>query len=139
MRGHMKRTAIVLVAACMGLVGCGGSAATTEAKGRTVDTRLDDAYNACRNELETRNRQLTLADEGKSLLVDTNPDDTSYGETPGGLACVLKELAVPQSTISKIERTSALMGVQEDSQDGLDYSWTYHPDNGVELIVTTAD
>lgn len=51
------------------------------------------------------------------------------------LVCMLNALGTPESIISKMERTRSLDGVQEDSAGGYDYSWTYHPDNGLDIIV----
>ena len=31
------------------------------------------------------------------------------------------------------------MGVQDAEDDGLAYSWSYHPDNGVDLVIEYAE
>ena len=33
-------------------------------------------------------------------------------------------------------RTTAMMGVQDAKADGVEYSWSYHPDNGVNMVIT---
>jgi hypothetical protein len=30
-------------------------------------------------------------------------------------------------------------GVQDAEHDGLEYSWSYHPDNGVDMVITATD
>jgi hypothetical protein len=37
-----------------------------------------------------------------------------------------------------MDSTSALNGRQEDSWQEFTASWTYHPDNGIDLIVRTS-
>ena len=123
----------LLLASATALTACGGPP-KAEAQPE-ADTRLTDAHTACLSQLGAFENDLTLTDEGQTLLVDTNPDNTAYGDALGGLICVLNYLQTPQSVVAKIECTNALMGV-EASHDGLAYSWTYHPDTGAELIVT---
>lgn len=97
------------------------------------DARLSTAYEACQGDDHTGT--LTLSDQGHTVVVDTG---SKYGST-AGMECVLEELATPQSIIAAIGRTTSLMGVQEDDHDGIAYSWTYHPDNGVNMVITLDD
>jgi hypothetical protein len=55
------------------------------------------------------------------------------------LNCLLGELGTPQSIIAQLGSTTALMGVQDATDDGLNYSWSYHPDNGVNMVITDTD
>jgi hypothetical protein len=102
-----------------------------------VDMRLADTYKNCKGAAGDAGA-LQLADMGRTLLVDTNPTDSEYiaDGSRGRLTCVLGQLKTPQSIESRIERTTAMQGVQEDSHDGIAYSWTYHPDNGNEMIIS---
>ena len=52
------------------------------------------------------------------------------------LACVLSELETPDAVVTMMENTTAMQGVQQASHRALDYRWTCHPDNGLELIIT---
>lgn len=139
--------AALAAAALLALTGCGGdsSAAEKAPDSPAVDGRLSDTYDACVADGAAHPDEpkwtLELADGGQTLLVDTNPSDDGTGIATyfGAYECTLEELDVPQSTISKIERTTAMMGVQEASHDGLDFSWTYHPDNGTELLITVQE
>jgi type II secretory pathway pseudopilin PulG len=97
------------------------------------DARLSTAYEACRG--SDRGETMTLTDQGRTIVVDTRSE---YG-SPAGMQCVLQELATPQSTIAAISRTTSMMGVQDDDHDGVAYSWSYHPDNGVNMVITLDD
>ncbi|WP_181062313.1 MULTISPECIES: hypothetical protein [unclassified Pseudoclavibacter] len=52
---------------------------------------------------------------------------------------MLSSLDVPASTVSKIEQTRALDGRQDDSWDDLEASWTYHPDDGLNIVFEYED
>lgn len=75
-----------------------------------------------------------IGDNGKTLLMDGEGDD-SAGAPSADVWCVLQELNVPESTISQMERTTSLMGVVSDSWDGISADWSYHPDNGFDVVL----
>lgn len=76
-----------------------------------------------------------LSDADRTLVIDTQGED--YGsDTFDGLMCTLGELGTPQSVIARMEQTRALDGMQDARWDDFDASWTYHPDAGLDLIIT---
>jgi len=81
-----------------------------------------------------------LADEGTTLHFNVGGKSDSSDPTPpaapGDVVCVLTELGIPVSVRVKMARTTALQGVQTDIWDGIEASWTYHPDNGLDVILT---
>ena len=95
--------------------------------------RLEAAYDSCYR--RDSGGTLTLADGGDSIVVDTGSE---YGST-AGMDCVLAELDTKQSIIAQMGRTTAMTGVQDAEDDGLAYSWSYHPDNGVDLVIEYAE
>ncbi len=97
------------------------------------DLRLAAAAGACKN--RDTDRTMSLVDDGSSIVIDTRSE---YGST-AGLDCVLRELETPQSIEAQVGRTTAMMGVQDAEDDGLEYSWSYHPDNGVNMVITAID
>jgi hypothetical protein len=78
---------------------------------------------------------MTLEDDGRTIVIDTRSE---YGDV-SAMECVLDSLGTPQSIEAQVGRTTAMMGVQDATHDGLDYSWTYHPDNGVNMVISVAD
>lgn len=80
---------------------------------------------------------VTVMDKGRSLEMSTSGND-STGTTITTVVCILTELEAPESLYSRIESTRALDGTQEASWDGYWASWTYHPDNGLNIIVEAA-
>jgi hypothetical protein len=103
------------------------------AEAAQADARLSQAYEACTS--SDSDDTVSLSDGGRTIVIDTRSE---YGD-PSGMDCVLSELDTPTSTRAAIGRTTSLMGVQDDDQDGISYSWSYHPDNGVNMVITLDD
>jgi hypothetical protein len=81
-----------------------------------------------------------LADDDHTLVVDMAGEELGTGtETFDGVLCVLDELDVPQSLIARMESTRALDGMQSATWSSYEITWTYHPDDGLDLIITHTD
>ncbi len=94
-----------------------------------VTYRLQEVKAVCK----AMRRSKGLSGSRAFLAVDTaNEYDTKGIKTIG---CVLSALDTPKYVIKMMEGTTALMGIQKIKADGLKYRWSYHPDNGLDLIV----
>jgi len=49
---------------------------------------------------------------------------------------VLNELDAPDYVLSQVESTNSLMGRQSADWGDLTASWSYHPDNGLQMTIT---
>jgi hypothetical protein len=79
----------------------------------------------------------TLADEDDTLLVDMAGEDPGTGEaTYDDVRCVLAELEAPQSLTARMGSTRALDGMQSATWSTYEVTWNYHPDDGLDLIIT---
>ncbi|TDC52740.1 hypothetical protein E1212_07760 [Jiangella ureilytica] len=80
---------------------------------------------------------LTVADR----ILDTagSSDRTEESDTIEDVACLLDALEAPRAVIARVDSTRALDGMQDAEWDDLTASWTYHPDDGLSLIVTVAE
>ena len=106
------------------------AANASESSPATAKPPLQVAYGEC---LGAKGwKTLTLGDEGRSLIIDTGSE---YGPIEG-LACVLSELGTSQAIVAQMESTTAMMGVQEADDNSLHYQFSYHPDNGVNMVIT---
>lgn len=84
-----------------------------------------------------------IRDGGHTLILDMY-GETTYGEVDYGtgsvtvddIGCVLDALDTPASATSRMESTRALDGMREFSWDEFTASWTYHPDHGLDIILT---
>ncbi|MGY1660584.1 hypothetical protein ACI78Q_05095 [Geodermatophilus sp. SYSU D00705] len=108
-------------------------AAAAAASAAAADSRLSDAYGTCVSRDE--DNTVELGDGGDSIIIDTRSKYTSVA----GVACVLNDLGTPESIVSSIDHTTAMMGSRDAEHDGLTYTWSYHPDNGVNLVITNED
>lgn len=81
---------------------------------------------------------ISVGDKGTSITIDTKGEDDSNGASFDDAACILTGLEVPDAVISQIDSTRSLDGRQSASWEGVDASWTYHPDSGMKLILTQA-
>jgi len=98
-------------------------------------SRLEAAVIAC--ELEG-NADARLGDEGTTLTLDMegeSEDDTgtlSFDE----VFCVLEGLDVPDRVTALMGETRSLDGRQTGDWDDVSASWGYHPDDGLDVILT---
>ncbi len=80
-----------------------------------------------------------VASDGSYLEIDTNPSDIEDDYSYDAMEYIQKvnaELGFTDALYSKMGKTRALDGTLEDENDKVKVSWTYHPDNGLEVIYT---
>jgi hypothetical protein len=80
---------------------------------------------------------VSVGDEGASLIIDTDGEESS-GTDIDNLFCILDELDVSDSVMARMENTRALDGTQEAEWGEFFASWTYHPDDGLDVIIEDA-
>jgi hypothetical protein len=79
----------------------------------------------------------TLADDDHTLVVDMAGEESGTGTaTIDDIVCVLGELETPQAVVAQMESTRALDGMQSTTWSTYKATWTYHPDDGLDLIIT---
>jgi hypothetical protein len=109
-----------------------GAAASASSSAAAKHSRLKDAYDECHSR-DTGNT-VELGDGGETIVIDTRSE---YGST-FGMECALASLETPQSIRAQMSSTTAMMGAQDAEHDGIQYSWSYHPRNGVNMVITDA-
>lgn len=61
---------------------------------------------------------------------------TKYdGATGEQIFCFLDDIGAPESLATKIENTRSLDGTRDQTWNGFRAEWTYHPDDGLYLLV----
>ncbi len=78
-----------------------------------------------------------ISEDGKALYVDTNPYDmTDYinSEVLEYVEEIHEELDISDVVYEKMLRTSAMDGMQSQECGKILVTWTYHPDEGLEVI-----
>jgi uncharacterized Zn finger protein (UPF0148 family) len=80
---------------------------------------------------------ISVASDGSSLSIDTNPldeDDYTVSGSVQDIKAVNKALGLPDSLWDLMGGTNSLDGRQTETYGKITVSWKFHPDNGVEVI-----
>ena len=84
----------------------------------------------------------SVASDGSYISIDTNPLDLKSYSSNTAVKMIQnanKELGFPESTLTKMSNTRALDGMVTDTHDGVEASWTYHPNQGLEVTYSLVD
>lgn len=80
-----------------------------------------------------------VSDDGKSVVIDGSGDDVGSGSASVlDTTCILTALGAPDSVFTKMTQTRALDGLVSESWGHWEASWTYHPDNGLDVLIERA-
>lgn len=78
----------------------------------------------------------STGDGGRSLVLDMAGEDAGSGSLAfSDVICVLEELRTPEAVRTKMGQTTSLDGHVTDRWAGIEASWKYHPDNGLDVIL----
>lgn len=125
----------LLIAGLAGIVVVAGFAVWRQV---TADP-MQDAVDACFNQPDDPiwNEGLSKLDDD-SIEYDTRGEDEELGGEYSQVICLLDELEAPGRLQAEIENTRALDGRRDFDWDGWAASWSYHPDTGLNLVLTRA-
>jgi len=74
-----------------------------------------------------------LGDGDHSLSLDGKGDEDYSGLSMQNIDCVLNNIHVPDFIRAEMDKTRALDGTQRESWENFSVSWSYHPDNGLNV------
>ena len=95
-----------------------------------VVSRLAEARNAA-----GQVQYLDMLDGGSAVSINGAPSSGVGGADVDTIVTFFVALDAPEVLYSRFDSTSSLMGLQEYEWDGLHVQWTYHPDNGLDILV----
>lgn len=98
-----------------------------------VSTLFEDTLVRC-TVTDTANAQ--IADEGKTLTVNSKGEDDVEGLPYDDLDCILDGLGATAAVMSHFQQTTSMDGRQTEEWGDLELSWSYHPDRGADFVVT---
>lgn len=81
---------------------------------------------------------VTVADGNKTLVIDGKGEEDTTGVEVSAVACVLQHLGATTAVVEHMDSTRALDGRQSDEWPGYRAAWTYHPDQGLNIIIQTS-
>ena len=80
---------------------------------------------------------VSVEDNGQTLVVQTkSQDDDPLGVGVLAIDCVADELQMPDSVKELVLQTRSIDGRLSGEWKGFSASWGYHPDNGLNMIIT---
>jgi hypothetical protein len=82
---------------------------------------------------------VVVSDGGKTLSIDTKGEEDYFGASYADMNCIMDGIATPQFILDKVSATNSLMGRQNDEFDGIEVSWSYHPDSGASMTYHKRD
>lgn len=103
--------------------------------GNSNKINLQDVYDT----IGCTSSYCSIAGDGSYLEIDTNPyniDDYSSYSAAGLIEDANRELGFSEALYTRMGKTRALDGTLTDENDNVKVSWTYHPDNGLEVVYT---
>lgn len=104
----------------------GGDGANDDA---STGPTLQEAHRTCGS-------RGVLSDGGRTLYLDMRGDDPGSGTlTWGQVQCYLTALQTPEYVLRHMQSTRALDGRQSDTWGDFEASWTYHPDDGLDVLI----
>lgn len=78
-----------------------------------------------------------VEDKGATLIIDMKGKDAGSGLYEfADVECLLGQLEVPAAVKQSMVSTRALDGRQTGQWNGINAEWSYHPDNGLDIILT---
>lgn len=92
---------------------------------------LQEAKTACAFDIY----EVRLADGNDTLTIE-GAGLASSEATFEVLYCIFEAVGMPDSTITRVETTRALDGFQDVTFGEFAASWTYHPDDGLNMTIT---
>ena len=112
-------------------------ASATRAQEAEEEAAKREAWLAAKDECGMEFSVYVIADETGIEL--QGADEFGRGHDFSEIRCVLRELDIPDSLLSRMTNTTSLMGIVEGQWDVYKAEWTYHPDNGLNVFVTLRD
>jgi hypothetical protein len=95
-------------------------------------TALEKVSQAC----DLPSSYATIGDGGRTLTV-RGAGEKKNGLTWTQIGCVLDSTKMPDSVRGQFDSTRALDGMQSASWNNYSATWNYHPDSGVNLVITS--
>lgn len=131
---------ILIIVLSLLLCACDDNSNNNSNHGNSKSNPLNTAYDTLYKEFGW-NSCYTLGSDKSYLQVDTNPYDIDdyYNDTYLQiLKSAITALKLPDYIYQRMLKTTAMQGRQDVTVNGINVSWTYHPEKGLEAMFTIA-
>lgn len=82
---------------------------------------------------------INLADEGRSITFDMKGEEDTSGADLPDITCLFSQLDMTSAVLSHIDQTTSMDGRQTETWKTFSVSWSYHPDRGLDGVLTVTD
>jgi hypothetical protein len=130
---------VLIVAGIAAALVLNGDSDTTSAVATPAAEPEGTRFEVAFEQAGVTSKYITVEDSGTSIIVDGPPDDTNTNTFYPDLAALLTALDVPAYVVDQIDSTSSLQGLREATWNGIEASWSYHPDNGLDLTLVDTE
>jgi hypothetical protein len=79
-----------------------------------------------------------VLDSDHTLTIHGDGDEAT-GLHMDSIGCLLGEVDVTGAVVERMDRTRALDGMQDATWGDYSASWTYHPDDGLNVVITRGE
>lgn len=137
----MKRTAVAILIV-VALAGCGSSSQVESSPAATTSPTQSPTATVTILEMAAGRCGLsplhgaTIGDAGRTLTIDGLGEEDADGVDIDGIRCLLDVTEASDAVRSEIQQTRALDGRQQGTWGDIEASWAYHPDSGIEMVLT---
>lgn len=131
---------ILIIVLSLLLCACDDNSNNNSNHGNSKSNPLNTAYDTLYKEFGW-NSCYTLGSDKSYLQVDTNPydiDDYYNATYLQILKSAITALKLPDYIYQRMLKTTAMQGRQDVTVNGINVSWTYHPNKGLEAMFTIA-
>jgi len=124
---------IVLMAIlCMQLVACSAATDLLGKVGSGSATNINAAVEKCNL---ASSQYVNVMDDGHSLSLDGRSSSSVDGIEISDTTCVLLQLGIPAYITMLMSNTRSVDGMQREEYNVYKIYWTYHPDNGLDIVI----
>ncbi len=125
-------TIIVIILFCIFVVAAGSSSKIIYDDVLSDRNYMQEVY----DNIDCTTYYCTVASDGSYLEIDTNPSDIEDFSSTDAWEMVKDandEFGFSEALNNKMNQTRALDGTQSDENSKVEVTWTYHPDDGLEV------
>ena len=114
---------------------------TVKNSNKTKEVNLREVYSEVLLENREYSKFINIASDNSYIEIDTKPnnidgDDYYFEDAWKLVKAINKKLGFNESLENKMEHTRSLDGKQSEKSNNIEVTWTYHPNNGLEIQYT---
>ncbi len=131
-----KRKISTPVIVMFGVAGAVIVASSIVAISNSSSNQFQNALDSCMTVGDEGYDDVQIGEDGQSMYLNGSGEDDYSSLDYASEFCILNALDIPEIIVTRMNATSSLMGVQTGDWGNFSASWTYHPNNGLDVSIT---